>query len=76
MMHVAVIYRSEDHSTPVLDVNTCLSCYGGSTQSEYSTKHLCTANNKPSDFCITSPEFKCSPTLGYLSFHHDVYSLD
>jgi len=51
-------------STPVLHVNTCLSCYGASTQSEYSMTHLCTANNKPSDFLITSQEFKCSPILG------------
>jgi len=50
--------------------------YGASTQSEYSMKHLCIANNKPSEFCITSQEFKCSPALSYLSFNHNIYSLD
>jgi len=45
---------------------------GASTQSEYSMKHLYIANNKPSEFCITSQEYKCSHALSYLSFHHDI----
>jgi len=69
-----VIYCSEDHSIPVLHVTTCLSCIV-QVHSLSIVWNIC-AINKPSEFCITSQELKCSPTLSNLSFHHDIYSLD
>ena len=39
------------------------------TQCEYSMKYLCIANNKPSEFCITSQEYSLCVYPHWVAFH-------